>query len=108
MAVIFALRAGLEDTELRKQGKLTVEAGRGFVVGLLVNRSMLSDVATVFYRPRVDLSPSIATVIGPHCRVGKRYFTQLLINLPAVQMSQVAAWLPDQWKIRQAARTPAR
>jgi transposase len=33
----------------------------------------------------------------------QRYLTQLLINLPAVQMSQLAAWLPDQWKIRQAA-----
>jgi transposase len=36
------------------------------------------------------------------------YLTQLLINLPAVQMSELAAWLPDQWKIRQAARLPAR
>ena len=36
------------------------------------------------------------------------YLTQLLINLPAVQMSELAAWLPDQWKIRQAKRTPAR
>jgi hypothetical protein len=36
------------------------------------------------------------------------YLTQLLINLLAVQMSELAAWLPDQWKIRQAARTPAR
>jgi transposase len=36
------------------------------------------------------------------------YLTQLLINLPAVQMSELAAWLPDQWKIRQAARIPAR
>jgi transposase len=38
----------------------------------------------------------------------QRYLTQLLINLPAVQMSQLAAWLPDQWKIRQAAQIPAR
>jgi hypothetical protein len=36
------------------------------------------------------------------------YLTQLLINLPAVQMTELAAWLPDQWKIRQAARIPAR
>ena len=36
------------------------------------------------------------------------YLTQLLINLPAVQMSELDAWLPDQWKRRQAARIPAR
>jgi transposase len=35
------------------------------------------------------------------------YLTQLLINLPAAQMSELPAWLPDQWKIRQAARMPA-
>jgi transposase len=36
------------------------------------------------------------------------YLTQLLINLPAVQMSELDAWQPDQWKRRQAARLPAR
>jgi transposase len=36
------------------------------------------------------------------------YLTQLLINLPAAQMSELSDWLPDQWKIRQAARMPAR
>ena len=36
------------------------------------------------------------------------YLTQLLINLPAAQLSELPAWLPDQWKIRQAAQMPAR
>ena len=36
------------------------------------------------------------------------YLTQLLINLPAAHMSKLSAWLPDQWKTRQAARIPAR
>ena len=26
------------------------------------------------------------------------YFTQLLVNLPSTPISQLAAWLPDQWK----------
>jgi hypothetical protein len=30
--------------------------------------------------------------------------TQLLVNLPSARMSDLAAWLPDQWKRRQAAR----
>jgi hypothetical protein len=32
------------------------------------------------------------------------YLTQLLMNLPAAQMSELSAWLPDQWKLRHAAR----
>jgi transposase len=32
------------------------------------------------------------------------YLTQLLMNLPAARTSDLAAWLPDQWKRRQAAR----
>jgi transposase len=30
------------------------------------------------------------------------YFTQLLVNLPAWPMNDLQAWLPDQWKLRQA------
>jgi transposase len=33
------------------------------------------------------------------------YLTQLLINLPAVQIRGLSTWLPDRWKRRQAART---
>jgi transposase len=29
------------------------------------------------------------------------YLTQLLFNLPAIRMSQLPAWLPDQWKLAQ-------
>jgi transposase len=31
------------------------------------------------------------------------YLTQLLTNLPALPISELSAWLPDQWKSRQAA-----
>jgi len=34
----------------------------------------------------------------------QRYLTQLLVNLPATRVSELAAWLPDEWKRRQAAR----
>ncbi|MCU1253144.1 MAG: transposase [Edaphobacter sp.] len=33
------------------------------------------------------------------------YLTQLLINLPGAQIRELSAWLPDQWKRTQAART---
>lgn len=33
------------------------------------------------------------------------YLTQLLMNLPQVLLSELPAWLPDQWKLQQAART---
>jgi transposase len=32
------------------------------------------------------------------------YFTQLLMNLPQIKMSQLSEWLPDQWKLRHAQR----
>lgn len=32
------------------------------------------------------------------------YLTQLLVNLPQVRRSELPAWLPDQWKLGQAAR----
>jgi transposase len=32
------------------------------------------------------------------------YFTQLLTNLPAISVRDLAAWLPDQWKLAQEAR----
>lgn len=39
------------------------------------------------------------------------YLTQLLVNLPVARLSELPAWLPDEWKRRQAARpdspTPA-
>jgi hypothetical protein len=34
----------------------------------------------------------------------QRYLTQLLVNLPAARLNELAAWLPDEWKRRQAAR----
>ena len=35
------------------------------------------------------------------------YFTQLLVNLPSWPVSDLNAWLPDQWKLAQAARSAA-
>lgn len=32
------------------------------------------------------------------------YLTQLLVNLPAARLSELPAWLPDEWKRRQTAR----
>ena len=32
------------------------------------------------------------------------YLTQLLINLPTTRISELSAWLPDQWKLAQTAR----
>ena len=33
----------------------------------------------------------------------QRYLTQLLVNLPAARLSDLSAWLPDEWKRRQTA-----
>lgn len=36
------------------------------------------------------------------------YFTQMLVNLPTTQPSQLPAWLPDQWKLNHAASNQPR
>jgi transposase len=35
------------------------------------------------------------------------YLTQLLMNLPQTKLSELAAWLPDQWKLHEMARREA-
>jgi transposase len=59
--------------------------------------------------PRGGRTASILASLTSTCRRNdvdpQLYLTQLLINLPAVQMTELATWLPDQWKVRQAART---
>src|SRR5262245_28652118 len=34
----------------------------------------------------------------------QRYLTRLLVNLPSARLSDLAAWLSDEWKRRQATR----
>ncbi len=33
------------------------------------------------------------------------YLTQLLVNLPSARRGEFPAWLPDEWKRRQAAQS---
>jgi len=47
---------------------------------------------------------SLASTCRRHDVDPQRYLTQLLVNLPATRLSDLAAWLPDEWKRRQAAR----
>jgi transposase len=35
------------------------------------------------------------------------YLTQLLMNLPQTKLSELDAWLPDQWKLHHTARRAA-
>src|SRR5207244_10029894 len=47
---------------------------------------------------------SLASTCRRHDIDPQLYFTQLLMNLPQTKMSQLAEWLPDQWKIHHAER----
>ena len=47
---------------------------------------------------------SLTTTCRRHDVDPQRYLTQLLINLPSARMSELSAWLPDQWKLLQHAR----
>jgi hypothetical protein len=47
-----------------------------------------------------------ASVITPfHGIDPQHYFTQLLTNLPATPIGQLSNWLPDQWRLRNPARS---
>lgn len=62
--------------------------------------------------PRGGRTAAILASLTSSCRRldvdPQLYLTQLLMNLPAAQISELPAWLPDQWKIRQALRMPTR
>ena len=47
---------------------------------------------------------SLASTCRRHDIDPQLYFTQLLMNLPQTKMSQLAEWLPDQWKLRHTER----
>jgi transposase len=47
---------------------------------------------------------SLTSTCRRHAIDPQLYFTQLLMNLPQTKMSQLSEWLPDQWKLRHAAR----
>jgi transposase len=58
--------------------------------------------------PRGGRTAAILTSLTSTCRRHdvdpQLYLTQLLTNLPQVRRSQLPNWLPDQWKLLQAAR----
>ena len=47
---------------------------------------------------------SLTSTCRRHDMDPQRYLTQLLVNLPAARLRDLPAWLPDEWKRRQAAR----
>ena len=48
----------------------------------------------------VGILSSLASTCRRRTINPQRYFTQLLINLPATPLSQLERWLPDEWKRR--------
>jgi hypothetical protein len=58
--------------------------------------------------PRGGRTAAILASLTSTCRRHdidpQRYITQLLVNLPLIPISQLPLWLPDQWKIDQAAQ----
>jgi transposase len=58
--------------------------------------------------PRGGRTAAILASLTSSCRRHgvdpQRYLTQLLVHLPTTRLSELPAWLPDEWKRRQAAR----
>ena len=61
--------------------------------------------------PRGGRTAAILASLTSTCRRHEMdpqlYLTQLLVNLPSLKMSELDAWLPDRWKLQQAARAEA-
>jgi transposase len=76
-----------------------------------IKRVVLNRKNSLFVgNPRGGRTASILASLTSTCRRHdidpQLYLTQLLVNLPSAPISELFAWLPDQWKLRQAARTP--
>lgn len=58
--------------------------------------------------PRGGRTPAILASLTSTCRRHgvdlQHYFTQLLLNQRQARRSELPMWLPDQWKLHQAAR----
>jgi transposase len=61
--------------------------------------------------PRGGRTAAILASLTSTCRRHEMdpqlYLTQLLVNLPSLKMSELDTWLPDRWKLHQAARAAA-
>ena len=76
-----------------------------------IKRVVLNRKNSLFVgNPRGGRTASILASLTSTCRRHdvdpQLYLTQLLVNLPSAPISELSAWLPDQWKLRQSARTP--
>jgi hypothetical protein len=74
-----------------------------------MKRIMLNRKNSLFVgNPRAGRSTVILSSLTSTCRRHdidpQLYLTQLLVNLPALTISQLHTWLPDQWSIHHADR----
>ena len=75
-----------------------------------IKRVVLNRKNSLFVgNPRGGRTASILASLTSTCRRHdvdpQLYLTQLLVNLPSAPISELSAWLPDRWKLRQSART---
>jgi transposase len=76
-----------------------------------IKRVVLNRKNSLFVgNPRGGRTASILASLTSTCRRHdvdpQLYLTQLLVNLPSAPITELSAWLPDQWKLRQTAPPP--
>jgi hypothetical protein len=74
-----------------------------------MGRAVLNRKNSLFVgNPRGGRTAAVLASLTSTCRrhgvYPQLYLTQLLTNLPSARMSELSAWLPDQWKLLQDAR----
>ena len=73
-----------------------------------IKRVVLNRKNSLFVgNPRGGRTAAILASLTSTCRRHdidpQLYLTQLLVNLPSAPITELSVWLPDQWKLRQAA-----
>jgi transposase/Arc/MetJ-type ribon-helix-helix transcriptional regulator len=104
-AIAYALSQWNELTVYCTDGAISIDNN---VSEREMKRIVLSRKNSLFVgNPRGGRTAAILASLTSTCRRHEidpqLYLTQLLVNLPSLPSSQLAAWLPDRWKQRQSA-----
>ena len=93
--------------EICLHGEWRLLVWRGFDRELLIDlkRIVLNRKNSLFVGNERDgqavaIRSSLTSICKRHAVDPQRYLTQLVMNLPAVPISRLSDWLPEQWKLR--------
>jgi hypothetical protein len=105
-AVNYALGQWQELTVFASNGAVPIDnnVSEREMKRVVLNRKNSLFVGNVRGGHTAAILASLTSTCRRHAVDPQLYFTQLLMNLPQTKITELAQWLPDQWKLRRAAR----